>query len=96
MILYCWTIVTGAATDVIPQAMGVAKDRRRAELASEPYLRSGEGFVSLIEAVRPVIAVHGLNPFYARTGVVWVGRRGGDGEVTWSRTFARGTGMSLS
>jgi hypothetical protein len=95
MILYCWTIVTGA-TGVVPQAMGVAKDRRRAELASEPYLHSGEAFVSLIEAVRPAIAVHGLNPFYARTGVVWVGRRGRNGEVTWSRTLVRGTGMPLS
>jgi hypothetical protein len=95
MILYCWTIVTGAI-DVVPQAMGVAKDRKRAELASEPYLRSGDGFVSLIEAVRPVIAVHGLSPCYARTGVVWVGRRGRDGEITWSRTLARGTSKSVS
>ncbi|MBV9382266.1 MAG: hypothetical protein JO242_16555, partial [Streptosporangiaceae bacterium] len=52
MILYCWSTVTGAIDD-IPRAMGVAKDRERAMEAAERYLRSGEGLLSLVEAVRP-------------------------------------------
>jgi hypothetical protein len=94
MILYCWTIVTGAA-DVVPRAMGVAKARQGAIEAAERYLLAGEGFLALVEAVRPALAVHGLDPCYARTGVAWVGRMPRSGEIIWSRILVRGIGLPL-
>ena len=89
MIFYSWTALSGR----IPEssvAMGITDDRGRAMRAAEETLGSGQASVAIIEAVRPAMAARTLAPWYARTGVGWLGHRTSAGEVAWDRFFARG------
>jgi hypothetical protein len=88
MIFYSWTALTGR-TPESSVAMGITDDRDRAMRAAEETLDSGRAVMAIIEAVRPAMAAHTLAPCYARTGVGWLGRRTGAGEVAWKRFFAR-------
>jgi hypothetical protein len=70
-------------------AMGISDDRGRAMKAGEETLGSGRAAVVIIEAVRPGMAAQTLAPCYVRTGVGWLGRCTGAGEVAWNRFFLR-------
>ncbi|MGD0062923.1 MAG: hypothetical protein ABSB76_05710 [Streptosporangiaceae bacterium] len=95
MIFYAWTALSGG-TPESPEApessvaMGITDDRAKAMRAGEETLGSGQATVVIIEAVRPAMAAPTLAPCYARTGVGWLGRRTGGGEVAWDRFFLRG------
>jgi len=86
LILYSWTAFSGASAS--PVAMGITDDRARAMTAGEETLGTGRAVAVIIEAVRPAMAPGTLAPWYAPTGVGWVGQRTGTGEVTWNRFFA--------
>jgi hypothetical protein len=85
LVFYSWTALSGAAGSSV--AMGITDDRARAMRAGEESLCSGQAAVVIIEAVRPAMAPRTLAPCYARTGVGWLGRRTGVGQVTWNRFF---------
>jgi hypothetical protein len=91
MIFYSWTALNGRNPQAreSPVAMGISDDRGRAMRAGEELLGSGQALMVIIEAVRLAMAAATLAPCYARTGVGWLGRRTGTGEVAWNRFFAR-------
>jgi hypothetical protein len=106
MIFYSWTALRdgdhaalrdgysrSAASTV---AMGITDDRGRAIEVGEEILESGQAVAVIIEAVRPAMAQRTLAPCYARTGVGWMGKRNGTGEVTWNRFFVMGEPADLS
>ncbi len=80
--MYCWTLLSRNISDT-PYLMGVTGDLARAQRITEPYLLSGEAFLSYIEAVRAAMTVHGLDTCYVRTGRVWIGRRTRSCRVRW-------------
>jgi hypothetical protein len=91
MIFYSWTALNGRNPQAreSPVAIGISDDRGRAMRAGEELLGSGQALTVIIEAVRLAMAAATLAPCYARTGVGWLGRRTGTGEVAWHRFFAR-------
>jgi hypothetical protein len=92
MIFYAWTALSGGSPEA-PEAsvaMGITDDRVKAMRAGEESLGSGRAIVVIIEAVRPAMATPTLAPCYTQTGVRWLGRRTGAGEVAWDRFFVRG------
>jgi hypothetical protein len=91
MIFYAWTALSGGSPEASESvAMGITDDRAKAMRAGEESLGSGRAIVVIIEAVRPAMAALTLAPCYAPTGVGWLGRRTGAGEVAWDRFFGRG------
>jgi hypothetical protein len=86
LVFYAWTALTGVSGSSV--AMGITDDRARAMRAGEESLGSGQAVVVIIEAVRPAMTPRTLAPCYVPTGVGWLGRRTGAGEVTWNRFFA--------
>ena len=88
LVFYSWTAFSGDAGSCV--AMGITDDRGHAMRAGEESLGSGRARRVVIEVVRPAMAPHTLAPCYLRTGVGWLGQRGGTGEVTWHRFFAGG------
>ena len=92
MIFYAWTALSGGSPEASESsvAMGITDDRAKAMRAGEETLGTGRATMVIIEAVRPAMAAPTLAPCYAETGVGWLGRRTGAGEVAWKRVFLRG------
>jgi hypothetical protein len=85
MIFYSWTALS--VTFEAAVAMGITDDRASAMRAGEETLGSGRALLVIIEAVRPAMAPQTLAPCYVRTGVGWLGRYTGAGQVCWDRFF---------
>jgi hypothetical protein len=95
MIFYAWTALSGGTpespeTPEASVAMGITDNRVKAMRAGEESLGSGRAIIVIIEAVRPAMATPTFAPCYTRTGVRWLGRRTGAGEVAWDRLFVLG------
>ncbi len=100
MIFYSWTALRGSGRAALRDsysrsaelmvAMGITDDRGRAMRAGAETLGAGQAKVVIIEAVRPAMARRTLAPCYVPTGVGWMGRRTGTGEVAWNRFFIHG------
>jgi hypothetical protein len=100
MILYSWAALRGGDRAALRDsysrsaaatvAMGITDDRGRAMKAGEETLGSGQAVVVIIEAVRPAMAQRTLAPCYVSTGVGWLGRCTGPGQVSWNRFFIPG------
>jgi hypothetical protein len=88
LVFYSWTAFGDDAGSCV--ALGITDDRGHAMRAGEESLTSGRARWVIIEVVRPAMAPHTLAPCYERTGVGWLGRRAGAGEVTWHRYFPGG------
>jgi hypothetical protein len=87
--MYCWTLLSGATSDV-PYLMGVTGDLARAMRLCEEQLISGKAFLGYVELVRPVMSMaHDLDSCYAGTGLIWIGRRTIDGGVRWEEREGR-------
>lgn len=80
--MYLWSLF-GYDLMERPVLYGITDDLAKAMRAAEPLLKEGRAFICVIEEVRMLISVTGLEENYAPTGKRWNGRRNTSDGVHW-------------
>jgi hypothetical protein len=80
--MYLWSLL-GYELMQPPLLHGITDDLALAMGAVEPHIKDGRAFICVIEEVRLLISVTGLEENYAATGRRWHGRRTTSNGVHW-------------